>query len=104
MDLQEQVKKHKEISLKIEELEEQKKKLGQDIMQQMTAATLQLPGYHVRRFNRLSIKLSLDDARLLNAVKWEETVDKDKIKALHKTGQPIDGVSEIQYIQVSLAP
>lgn len=104
MNLFEQVKLHKEISKKIEELEAQKKELGIKIMEQMTSPVLQLPGYHVKRLNRLSIKLSIENARALNAIILEEAVDKDKIKALYKSGQQIDGVSEISYIQVSHAP
>jgi hypothetical protein len=101
MDLSEQVTLHKELSEQIAVLEEQKRVLGIAIMQNMESATLQLPGFVVRRFNRLSIKLSIDEARFFDAVKLEETVDKEKIKALYKSGHPINGVSEINYIQVS---
>lgn len=101
MNLQDQVRLHKELSKKIEELESLKKELSLAIMQQMTNKTLSLPGFIVRRYNRLCIKVTIEEARALNAVKLEETVDKDKIKALHNNGQPISGVSEIQYIQIS---
>lgn len=101
MDLQDQVRLHKELSRKIEELESQKKDLSSAIMQQMTAKTIHLPGFIVRCCNRISIKLTVEQARFLNAVKLEETVDKDKIKALYNNGQRINGVSEIQYIQIS---
>lgn len=103
MNLQEQVKLHKELSKKIEELEGQKKTLGSAIMKQMTSKTMTFPGFVVRQFNRLSIKLTIEQARAFSAIKLEETVDKDKIKALYNNGQLIDGVSEIQYIQVSIA-
>lgn len=102
MNLHEQVKLHKELSKKIEELEEQKKALSLAIMQQMQDKVLLLDNFIVRRYNRLSIKTSIEEARAFNAVKLEETVDKDKIKALYNNGHPISGVSEIQYIQVSL--
>lgn len=101
MHLQDQVKLHKELSKKIDELEFQKKELGLAIMRQMTTKKLTLPGYVVRRYNRLSIKLTIDEARALNAVKLEESVDKEKIKALHDNGQRINGVNEIEYIQIS---
>jgi len=100
MNLQDQVKLHKELSKRIDELESQKRDLGLAIMQQMTDRTLTLPGVVVRRCNRLSIKLTIEQARALGAVKLEETVDKDKIKALYNDGQPISGVSEIQFIQI----
>lgn len=100
MNLEEQIKLHKELSLKIEELEQEKKILGNSIMQQMSGASLQVPGYLVKRFSRLSIKLSIDDARALNAVKMEEAVDKDKIKSLYHQGHPVQGVSETHFIQV----
>jgi hypothetical protein len=101
MDLEEQIKLHKALSKKIEEMEEQKKALGLAIMQQMQSKTLQIPGFVVRCFNRLSIKLSIEEARSLNAIKLEEIVDKDKIKTLYNSGQLIKGVSEIQYIQIT---
>jgi hypothetical protein len=101
MTLQDQIRLHKELSKKIEELEEQKKALGFEILQKMESNTLQIPGFIVRRINRLSIKLSIDEARAFNAIKLEEIVDKDKIKALYNSGHTIHGVSEIQYIQIS---
>lgn len=100
-NLQDQVKLHKELSKKIEELESQKKKLADTIMQQMITKTVSFPGFIVRRCNRISIKLTVEEARSLNAVKWEESVDKDKIKVLYNNGQSILGVSEIHYIQIS---
>jgi hypothetical protein len=101
MNLEEQIKLHKELSRKIEELESQKKALGSKIMQQMQSKTLRLGEFFVRCCSRISIKLSIEEARSLNAIKLEETVDKDKIKTLYRNGQPIKGVSEIQYIQIS---
>lgn len=102
MNLQNQIKLHKELSKKIDELENEKKTLGLAIMHQMQGKTLTVPGFIVRRYSRLSIKLSIAEARSYNAVKLEETVDKDKIKALCNNGQAIHGVSEIQYIQISI--
>lgn len=45
MNLEEQIRLHKEISQKIEELEEQKKALGQTIMQAMSSKSLQVDRY-----------------------------------------------------------
>lgn len=101
MNLEEQIKLHKALSKKIEEMEEQRKDLSFTIMQAIQGKTQRLAGYLVRCCSRLSIKLSIEEARSLNAIKLEETIDKDKIKALYKSGHPIDGVSEIQYIQIS---
>lgn len=101
MNLEEQIKLHKQLSKQIDELEEKKRALGLAIMQQMQNKTLRIAGFLVRKFSRLSIKTSLEDARILNAIKIEEMVDKDKIKALYNNGQPIGGISEIHYIQVS---
>lgn len=100
MNFEEQVRLYKELSQKIEAMEEEKRRLGAAIMQQMQSKTLQLPKYIVRCCSRLSIKMSLEEARSYNAIKLEETVDKDKIKALYHSGQQIDGISEIKYIQV----
>lgn len=101
MNLEEQVKRHKEISLKIEELEEEKKALGQSILQAMTDKSLQIGNYLVRRYSRISVATTLEDARHLEATKMEETVDKDLLKALYKGGQVIAGVKEFSYIVVT---
>lgn len=99
--LEEQIKLHKTISKRIAQLEEERKQLGLIIMKQMAANILQIPGFCVKRYKRLSIKLSIEDARSLNAVKLEEIVDKDKIKMLISNGTTISGVSETQYIQIT---
>lgn len=104
MNLEEQVRLHKELSKKIDELESQKKDLGIAILQQMSDKTLKFPGLIVRRIDRLSIKLTIEQARALNAIKLEESVDKDKIKVLYNSGQTIDGVCELQYIQITSTP
>lgn len=67
MDLEDQIKLHKALSKKIEEMEEEKKALGLAIMQQMQNKPLRIPGFIVRYCNRFSIKLSLEEARSLNA-------------------------------------
>ena len=102
MSLEDQIRLHKEISIKIEELEEQKKALGQAIMQAMTGKSLQIGGYLVKRYSRLCISTTPDQARLFHAVKFEEVVDKDKIKTLYKSGTSLPGVKEIDYIQISV--
>jgi hypothetical protein len=102
MNLEEQIRQHKEISLKIEQLEEQKRSLGQSIMQAMQGKSLQLGPYLVRRFCRLSISTTIDQARSFNAVKLEEIVDKEKIKTLYRNGSAFPGVKEIEYIQISI--
>lgn len=104
MNLEDQIRLYKDLSKKIEELEEQKKALSLTIMQAMPAKTLKIAGFVVRCCSRLNIKLTIEEARNFNAVKLEETVDRDKIKALCKDGQLIKGVSEIKYIQISSSP
>jgi hypothetical protein len=101
MNLEDQVRLYKALSQQIEEMEEKKRALSLTIMQAMQEKTLKLSGFVVRCCSRLNIKVTLDEARSLNAVKLEEMVDKDKIKALCKDGQLINGVTEIKYIQVS---
>lgn len=100
-NLHEQIRKHKEISLKIEELEEHKKALGQLIMQAMHGKALTIGNFLVKRHSRVCISIKVDEARHYDAVKMEEAVDKDKIKALFNSGVAIPGVKESTYIVVS---
>lgn len=101
MLLEEQVKQHKEISLKIEELELQKKVLGESILQAMREKSMQLGSYVVKRCSRITISSTVEQARAFQAIKMEEVVDKDKLKELYKSGIQVPGVKTIEYIQVS---
>lgn len=101
MNFEEQVKAHKELSRKIEELEEKKKALGIAIMEQMEGKSQKVADYLVRRFMRLSFKVSIEEARKLNATKMEETVDREKLKMLYNQNYPVEGVSEVHFIQIS---
>lgn len=103
MNLEEQVQLHKEISLKIEQLEEQKKTLGQSILQAMQGKSMKFGSYVVKRIQRLSISTTIEQARTLNAIKTEEVVDKEKIKVLYNSEKSIPGVKEIEYIQIFIS-
>jgi len=102
--LEEKLKVYKELRQSIEELEERKKCLADEILQLLPkeTKTVHVGEYQVRRMARLSIRTSLESARTLGAVKMEESVDKEKLKELLKLGVDVPDVSEIQYIQVSL--
>ncbi len=102
MNLEEQIKRHKEISIKVEELEEEKRALTQSILQSMTDKFHQIGNYQVRRQSKIIVTTSLEDARHLEATKMEETVDKDLLKALHKGGQIVAGVREIHFIAIKV--
>lgn len=101
MKLLEQVKLHKELSKKIEELEAQKKLLGSAIMEHMEHKILNLPGFLVRRYHRFSYNIPLEEAIALKATKVKEVVDIEQVKALHLAGHSIEGIKEIQYITVT---
>ena len=101
MDLETQVKTYRELGKQIEELEEKKKALGNTIMQQMGERTIHVSNYVIRHCSRLSIKLSLEEARLLDMIKTQEVVDKERVKEFYEKGQMVPGVSEIHYIQIS---
>lgn len=62
MNLEEQIQKYKEITIKIQELEEQKKLLNLSITQVMTEKSFEIGNYLVKRFPRLSITTTLDFA------------------------------------------
>jgi hypothetical protein len=93
-ELEDKVRAYKELSNQIAELEEKRKILGTEILQMLSkeTKTFLVAGYRVQRFERLSIKISLDDARMLGATKNEEVINKDEIKRLHQLGHSIPNV------------
>ncbi len=102
MSLEEQVQAYKELSRYIADLETQKKELSHAILKQMTEKTLFVAGYIVRRYDRFSIKTSLEEARKFGATKMEEVLDRGKLKKLHQSGQEIPGITPSTCIQISL--
>ncbi len=103
MELEDKVAKYKEVGMQIAELEKQKKLLVAEILQYIPKETksIQVAGLTIKRVRRLSIRTSLGAAKLLDALKIQEVVDKEKIKLLYEQGQEIPDVSEFEYIQVS---
>lgn len=98
--LLEQVRRHKELTLKVNELEKERKALGVTILEQMRGKVMQIDEYSVKRYTRLNYKVTLDDARTLGATKMEETLDKEKLKALFSQNHDIPGMSEFEYIVI----
>lgn len=94
------LKAYRELTQQIAELEEQKKQLGQFILQQMKVKTMSVSGYVVRKCERLNVSTPLERAREWKATKMEEVVDKDKLKELYQAGHEIPGISMSQFIQV----
>ena len=104
MSLEEKIIAYKMLSLQIESLEMQKKTLAQEILTAMPSKKVDVGNYRASRYIRLSIRLPLEQARLLGATKMEEQIDKDKIKERHKMGEKIEGVQEIAYLVVTTTP
>lgn len=102
--MEELIRTYYEIMKQIDELEEKKRELSAAILKQMQAKSMRVAGYIARKYSRLSIKLTIEEARTLDAIKMQETVDKDKIKALYHLGQPVKGVFEVEYLRVSNDP
>ena len=100
MSLEEKIKEYDEIKKKLSELEDRRVELSAEIMQEMQSKTLHVSHYVVRKYSRLSIKLSLESARALDAIKTQETIDRDKIKVLYENGQKVEGVTENHYIRI----
>ncbi len=103
MELEQKIERYKELGQRIAELEMQKKALVAEILQSIPkeSKSIQVSGHTVKRVRRLSIRTSLEAAKLFEAVKIQEVVDKAKIKRLYEQGQAIPDVTEVEYIQVS---
>lgn len=100
MNLEEKILAYKRLDEQIKALEEQKKRLSQEIIPLIPKKKVDVPGYRAYCHSRLSISLPLEKARLFGATKMVEQVDKEKIKELYKQGQEIEGVKEISYLLV----
>ena len=98
-----QLREYKELSKNIRELEERRKELGQKLLQNFPCPTnkYQTPNFRVSKHRRVSIKTPLEQARVFNATKFEENVDKEKLKALHTSGTSVPGITTTEYIMIN---
>jgi hypothetical protein len=98
-----QLKEYKELSKHIRELEERRKELGKNLLQNFPcpANKYQTPNFRVSRHQRVSIKTPLEQARIFNATKFEENIDKEKLKALYSTGTSVPGITTTEYIMIN---
>jgi hypothetical protein len=101
MTLEEKTTAYREICQKIHQLEEEKKILAQEILAQMPSKKMAFSGYIARIYTRLVIKIPIAQARMLDATKMVEEIDKDKITEIHKSGVSLEGVKEISYLVVT---
>lgn len=104
MELEEQVRRYKEIMRQVEELEKERKAISASIMERMKGGKLLLVAdYVVRKIQKFTYAVSIEEARKLNATKMEERIDKDKLKSLYAAGSEVKGLSHFHYLQVSIS-
>ncbi|HEY2810066.1 MAG TPA: hypothetical protein VGJ00_01560 [Rhabdochlamydiaceae bacterium] len=101
MGLAEKIATYKQLIRQIEQLEEEKRKISQEIIAEMPDKRFETAEFRAICYQRLSIRPSLDLARHLNATKMEEQIDKEKIKQIFHSGVPIEGVEMRSYLLVS---
>ena len=101
-NLEDQVRRYREIGDIIEELEQEKKFLSTAILEQMLDKKERVAEFTVRKVQRLTFKTSLEEARSLLATKTEEVVDKDKLKELYLAGTEVPGATTHHFLNVSL--
>lgn len=101
MDLAEKIATYKQLIRQIGILEEEKRKISQEIIAEMPEKRFESAEFKAIRYQRLSIRPPLELARLLHATRMEEQVDKEKIKQIFHSGVHIEGVEMRSYLLVS---
>src|SRR5690348_1391271 len=102
MDLAEKIATYKQLIQQIEILEEEKRKISVEIIAEMPDKRFDTAEFRAIRYQRLSVRPSLELARELDATKMEEQVDKEKIKQIFHSGVSIEGVEMRSYLTVSV--
>lgn len=94
---------YKEISEQIRQLERQKAEMSRALLNSFPTELKKYstPQFRVFRQKRLNIKTTLEEARLYNAVKLQEVVDKDRLRSLCLLGEEIPGISYSEYVLVN---
>lgn len=102
MDLAEKIATYKKYIREIDALEEAKREIAKEIIAEMPDKKFETDQYKAIRYSRLSIKTTLEHARLFDATKMEELIDKAKIKEIYNSGVPVEGVEMQSYLMVSV--
>ncbi len=102
MSLEEKVLKYKQIQNEIKRLETEKEIVYEEILHsfQQDEKELFSESFRVRKYVRLSIKTTVEEAKAFGATKVEELVDKDKIKEIIHSGVLVPNVTETNYFLV----
>ena len=103
MSLEDKLVAYRELCRQIQRLEEEKKALSALILQEMPNKKMAFADCIARVYTRLSIRIPMEQARMFDATKMVEQVDRAKIKEIYKSGVPLEGVSEMSYLMISSA-
>lgn len=100
--LEKKLGRYRYLSDQIRLLEQEKKELSQELLQNYPAPTAKFhtPQFSVSRHSRISITTTVEHARDFHATKIEEIVDKEKLKSLHLQGLLIPGITVSEYLLV----
>ncbi len=99
MSLEEKILKYKQIQEQVKRLEEEKQHVYKEILQSFSQDEKEVfsANYRVKRYFRMTIKTTVDEARNFQATRTEEIVDKEKIKELVHSGIFVPNVTESAY-------
>lgn len=101
MDLAQKIAAYKQLIVAIEALEKEKQRISQEILAEMPDKRFDTAEFRAIRYQRLSIRPTLELARMLDATKMEEQIDKEKIKQIFYSGVFIEGVEMRSYLTVT---
>jgi hypothetical protein len=96
----EKVTQYNKVLQQKRKLNQDKKKLTQAIISEMSDEEMETADFKVACHPRLSIRTTLEEARKLGATKMVEQVDKEKIKELYLSGIPVAGVKKLPVLSV----
>ncbi len=97
--LEEKILRYKQIQEQVKKLEEEKQHVYKEILQSFPQEETEIfsERYRVKRYSRMTIKTTVEEARVFQATRIEEIIDKEKIKELVQSGILVPNVTEASY-------
>ncbi|MBS0626154.1 MAG: hypothetical protein JSS32_08905 [Verrucomicrobia bacterium] len=101
-DLETLCAEYKVLMEQIDELTDRKTAVSQQILSQLKEKTTQTPHFKISKYQRVTVKTSIESARALGCTVQVEDIDKEALRRLYDEGLPVPNIHQNEYIRISL--
>ena len=92
---------YRNLTGQIDALSEKKSEVGNQILAQLKEKNTMTPRFKVSKFQRVTVRTSLESARVFGCVVQVEDIDKEALRRLYDEGIPVPNIQQSEYIRIA---